>query len=361
MDRTNWGSEYPHNQPVPQNDEERQSFAEAPATDADLDPDYPFEEPEAAPELRQQRSESLYSRSTPFWDRVEDHTQNDGGYPKDPKYWCHAEEMRESLTPGEEFVQKIRNGMYHIASPLGRRIICIMLLVLLGGLVANSLFGTVRVIRVQGNSRFSDAQVIAYSGLEIGMSNLGIDAEKVIERIGREQHYLRCTLVDVAYDTVTIHVRERVPVCCMIQNGQMIVMDDRGWVLEVYDQLSAPVDGLIRVTGLEVTERHEGMVVTLRQPAKLTVYTQILIELRAMEELGDIVELDMTNMDSITMKTTDGLTVLLGNESRVHEKLRAYQVLRRKLINNGYYNSAREGTIIVSSPEKPTYRPPNVQ
>ena len=32
--------------------------------------DYPFEEPEMAPELRSQRSDNLYSRSEPFWERI---------------------------------------------------------------------------------------------------------------------------------------------------------------------------------------------------------------------------------------------------------------------------------------------------
>lgn len=354
MDTTRWDQGYPES-PV----SGQEYPPETPETDMPEDPESPFEEPEMAPELRQQRSESLYSRSTPFWDRVVELPAEGEAYPLDPEYWNHPEEIRDGVIMRVEALRPMQKLQRFLTSRAAMYLAAALVLLTVMAFLAHSVFATVRSISVEGNVRFTDEQVIACSGLTVGMSTFDIDAEAVIERIGREERYLRCTLVDVSYDKVTIHVRERVPVCCVVQNGQLIVLDDRGWVLEIHDDLSTPTNGLISVSGLEITERHEGQVIGLRVPSRLTVYTQILIELRAMGGLELITELDLTTMDSITMKTEEGLTVLLGSESSVHEKLRAMLVVRENLLQNGYYGKASGGTIIVSDPGSPAYRPPD--
>ena len=201
--------------------------------------------------------------------------------------------------------------------------------------------------------------MIALSGLKLGMHSFSIDEETVMERIGRER-YLRCTLVDVSADTVTLHVRERVPVATIVQNGRRIILDERGWVLEISDDMHTIPEGLVNVLGLDVQHCSIGQGVTLRVPDRLQTYMQILVELRALGGLELIVELDMTTMDSITLKTEDDMTVLLGNEQGIHEKIRAFLVVRENLILNGFYGKGREGTIVVSDPTSPAYTPPGV-
>ena len=356
MDSTRWGGgQSGPTPPVPHN------TADMPVTppmpDAvPHDPDNPFEEPENAPELRQQRSESLYTRSAPFWERVVETPPEDGEYPQDAGYWTHKEEMGEERYMRVEDPKPLEMVRRHLTSRTAIWLYLCVVLVLLGYLGFRSVFGTIRTIHVVGNTSFTAEQVIGLSGLEVGMSTFDIDEDVIMARISRER-YLRCTLVDVSLDKVTLHVRERVPCCTIVQNGRRVTLDDRGWVLELADMAQEPAPGLIRVTGLDVHHCSLGQQLTLRMSGKLTAYTQILVELRALGGLGLVTELDMTSMDSITLKTADGLTVLLGNETQIHQKIRALLVVRENLMMNDFYGQGGGGTIVVVDPGSPTYRP----
>ncbi len=328
--------------------------------DGGFDPEYPFEEPEQAPELRSQRSDNLYSRSEPFWERVIELPAEGEEYPRDPNYWNHPEEL------ADDRILQVESGLLRdkVKGLLGSRVLWIFVAVLatlvLTWMLIHNAFMQVRSIEVVGNTTVSDERVIEMSQLQLGMSTFSIDDEKVIQRIEREG-FLRCTLVDVSFDKVVIHVRERAPVSSIVHNGQLVTLDDRGWVLEVSNDLNQSTQGLITVHGLDVRRCSLGQAVTLYTPRRLTVYTQILIELRAMKGLDMIVELDMTSMDSITMKTSDGFTIQLGNETRIHEKLRAMMIVHEVVLEKGYYGSQIGGTIVVSDPTSPTYLPIKAQ
>lgn len=354
MDTTRWNDAFQtgEQQILPETDPSEQSSVEGEG----YDPEYPFEEPEQAPELRSQRSENLYSRSEPFWERVIELPGEGEEYPRDPNYWNHPEEL------ADDRILQVESGRLRdrVKGVLGSRALWIFVAVLavlvLTWTVIHNSFMQVKSIMVVGNTTVSAEEVIALSQLKLGMSTFSIDDELVIQRIEREG-FLRCTLVDVSFDKVVIHVRERVPVASIQHNGQLVTLDDRGWVLSVSNNLSSVQEGLIAVTGLDVRRCSTGQAVTLYTPSRLTVYTQILIELKAMKGLDMIVELDMTSMDSITMKTNDGFTVQLGSESRIHEKLRAMMIVREVVLEKGYYGEQVGGTIVVSDPTSPTYRP----
>lgn len=332
---------------------------EMPAEDRP-DPDYPFEEPEQAPELRSQRSENLYSRSEPFWERVVELPKEGEEYPRDIGYWDHPEEISEDLILHVDS-GRLQDKVKHL---LGARATWIALGVLAVAaallFLLYSAFMTVKSIAVVGNTSVPAEEIIALSQLEIGMNAMAIDDEKVIERIERNR-YLRCTLVDVAMDKVTLHVRERVPVASIVQNGRLITLDDRGWVLEITDDLAVTTDGLITVYGLDVHHCALGQAVTLRVPSKLTVCTQLLVELKALGGLDMIVELDMTSVDSISMKTGDGFTIQMGSSSRIHEKVRAMMIVHEVVLEKGYYGDQVGGTIVVTDPTSPTYMKPDGQ
>lgn len=356
MDTTRWGGGQSGPTPPVPRDMADMPVA-PPMPDAALqDPDNPFEEPENAPELRQQRSDSLYTRSAPFWERVVEPIPEDGEYPLDAGYWQHKEEMGEERYMRVEDLRPLEKVRRYLTSRTALWFYLCMVVVLVGFLAFRSVFGTIRTINVVGNTNFTTEQVIALSGLEVGMSTFDIEEDVVMARISRER-YLRCTLVDVALDMVTLHVRERVPCCTLVQNGRRIILDDRGWVLEVIGDVDSPTPGLIQINGLDVHHCSLGQAVTLRIPGKLTAYTQILIELRALGGLGLIAELDMTAMDSITLKTTDGLTVSLGDDTQIHQKIRAMLVVRENLLMNDFYGQGGGGTIVVVDPGSPAYRP----
>lgn len=360
MDRTDWNGpqnsgQYPPAEGVYYPD--AQYIEEVPASEVDmLNDDYPFEEPEQAPELRHERSDSLYSRSEPFWNRVVELPRDGEEYPRDPNYWNHPEELSDErmlYVDSDHLSDKLRKFLGAKALWITLGVIAVIVAV---GMLLGNAFLQVKHIEVVGNVNVPAEEIIAASQLELGMSTLRIDRSEVAQRISRRPDMV-CTLVDVSFDKVTLHVHELEPVTYLIHNGMTATLDNRGRVLELSREILSGSDRLIRVSMSNVSRCNKGQNLTLTS-GNLSVYTQILVELKAMNRLSLIGELDMTRMDSITMMTRDGILIRMGNQEDIHQKLRAativYDVVKARYSQGG----VEGGTIIVVDPVNPSYKPP---
>lgn len=314
--------------------------------------DSPFEEPEQAPELRENRSENLYSRDEPFWDRVVDIPENGADIKLDENYWNHPDVLdtdRMLKVDGATGLQKLRR---FLGSGTVKKVVGIVAIVVAVAAVLYSTLFQVRSISVVGNVNVSAEEIIRLSGLKIGQSSMTIDDEKIMRKV-EGNRYLRCTLVDVQWDSVIIHVKERTPAVYIMHNGMVIVLDNRGYVLEESLNAQADSEALIQVIGLDVRRCALGQQISLNSTSQMETYTQILVELKAMKGLSLLRELDMSSMDSIYLGTRDGFYVRLGSEESIHEKLRAFMITRERVAEMGYSG----GTIDVTDPGRPTYSP----
>lgn len=350
-----------------------------PLDETDYNAQSPFDEPEDAPELRDSRSDHLYSRSEPFWNSVTNRQQAvHRTYKRDSNYWTHQETMMDDQYLGEapeeekkpRWMKQLREKL-HLTNPrrenaeptrleqylgahAGLKLAAIVITLLVVGYLVFSATCEIRVIRVVGNSKVDAQTIIDLSGLKPGMTTISMDLEKIAERVEKNR-YLQCTLVDVNMDEVTIHVHERTPMVYLDHNGIVLVMDIQGYVLEESRSRDVAYPGLIHATGMNLRRSLLGQQVVTVDPLQLSVYSVILLELKAMQVLPMIKELDMSNMDSIYLKTHSGFDVRLGDYSLLHEKLRAMTVVHERIPQlDPLYT---EGTIDVSHPEAPTYDP----
>ena len=312
----------------------------------------PFEEPEQAPELREKRSENLYSRDEPFWERVVDAPDASGDFRRDVNYWNHPDVMdtdRLLHVDNDTALQKV--GKF-LGSDAVKKVLGIVAVIVL---VAIALFGTVfrvHAIHVSGNTTVTDEAIIRLSGLKVGQSSMTIDDEEVMRKI-ESNRYLRCTLVDVQWNAVTLHVKERVPAVYINHNGMIVTLDNRGFVLEESLASETGYESLVKVSGMNVRRCALGQQIALQSASQLEAYTQILVELKAMKGIDLLRELDMSSMDSIYLTTRDEFFVRLGSEDDLHAKLRAFLITREKVLQMGY----AKGTIDVTDPGRPTYLP----
>ena len=324
----------------------------APVGSGSYQPESPFEEPDQAPELRANRSENLYTRDEPFWNRVVDAPQSGREAPRDPNYWNHPDVMdtdRLLHVDSDTRMQKVRK---FLGAGTTKKFLLIAAVVVAVAVILYSALFQVRTITVLGNSTITAEEVIRLSGLKIGQSSMTIDDEAVMRKV-EGNRYLRCTLVDVQWDSVIIHVRERVPAAWINHNGMVVLLDNRGFVLEESLTDYTGDAGLVKVVGLDVRRCALGQTISLETSTQLETYTQILVELKAMKGLDLLSELDMSSMDSIYLATRDGFYVRLGSEDSIHEKLRAFMITREEVIGMGYST----GTIDVTDPGRPTYSP----
>ena len=309
----------------------------------------PFEDTGYAPELRAERSENLYRKEDQFWQRMPDPQTARYGRPKEEHYFDHPQTFRP--TRGEK-PPKARAG--------GRTAVWIGGIALVLVVVAIVLYSTVPLVKniqVEGNSAISDEEIIAMSGLSVGMNRFRVQEEAVMERIERNR-YLVCELVHQPdLWTVVIRVKERKPVAAIAYNGLQLHADHRGIVLEEYLDSGQRPAGLVLVKGMDIRRSDLGRTLTLNQTSQLYVYNEIFVELDIMNALDWMVELDMSDMDSIFLTTSDGYTIRLGDSTDIHSKLRAMILTIEYLRGNGH----GEGTVAVSAPVYPSYIPDDSQ
>ena len=314
-------------------------------------PESPFEEPEQAPELRQARSENLYSRDEPFWNRVVE--QQTGRQPvRDANYWNHPDVMDSDTLLHVDSDTKLQKVKKFLGSGATKKFLLIVAIVTAVGAILYSALFQVRRIVVLGNTTIPGQDIVRLSGLKIGQNSLTIDDENVMRRI-ESNRYLRCTLVDVQWNAVTLHVKERVPAVYINHNGMIVTLDNRGFVLEESLASETGYESLVKVSGMNVRRCALGQQIALQSANQLEAYTQILVELKAMKGIDLLRELDMSSMDSIYLTTRDDFFVRLGSEDDLHAKLRAFLITREKVLQMGY----AKGTIDVTDPGRPTYLP----
>lgn len=322
-----------------------------------------------APELRAARSRNLYRRDLEFWQqmtpppqpRMPDFWETVHGRPRDEHYDHHPQRFRK--TRSHEPPRRHAQGYGQTAVRAGRAgshplrwLMCIVLVLAIAGVFAWRELMYVEQITVEGNQRISAGEIIELSGLKIGMNRLAVKEDEVTRRI-EQNRYLICELVHLAdWHTVHIRVSERYAVAAVEHSGMVAYTDLHGMVLEKYPINQADYSHLVRVNGMLVNYCETGMNISLRNSRQLSVYNDIMLELRTLGVLPWIRELNLNSMDSIYLVTRDDYTIHLGTSQQLHEKLRAMILVVERLRLLG----SETGTVDVTSPVNPSYIPDSV-
>ena len=314
----------------------------------------PFEEPESAPELLQERSSSVSNRTGTFWQ-----TQEQTGY----QY--NTGELKKANTP--------RRTSQQVREPRERRVslrtLAIVFVVLLGAFLA-VYFGVFRIreIRVVGNTSVSASDIIRFSGIRRGDSILRLSEDETERRLyaaaisaanetGNYNYYkLQFRYLEKEMPgTVTIAVREREACCFVTWCGIMYVMDKSGMVLyETEDPAMRDGVLLVEVKGLDIRSgAHLGQSVVLSSATQELIFRDLFMEMKVLGCTELIREADLSNPSSILLTTRDNFTVSMGSSESIHAKLRSMLLVREELLKMGKSG----GAISVVNPETPNYSP----
>ena len=182
----------------------------------------------------------------------------------------------------------------------------------------------VRGLLIVGNRNISKEDIIALSGVQEGDNLLSIsDAELkknlernwYIEYIGHEFDYR---------GTLTLHVNERMGMGVVNVFGLYYVVDASGMVLEcagsVYpDTVAGPkLTGLVWEDNSRVTV---GNKLPVRDSGQLEAVQRVLKALDSTNMLGRASNLDVKNLDNIKILTTDGASIVVGDDQNLETKL----------------------------------------
>ena len=302
--------------------------------------DYPFDEPETAPELEAERSEELKNRSGEFW---QSHTN---GYQFGGK---KEGEKAEQPAPKAKKEKKEKSSRRKWTALLGTAGV----LALLVGVLYFGVF-TVRTIRIVGNSAIPEAEIIRLSEIRVGMPILGLDSGKVERAIQRNANLKFRYMEKELPGTVILRVQEREACCWMTYNGILYTMDKSRTVLFETEQLEAVPAKLVRVDGLNIRSGTVvGQTLALESADQQETFSNLFLEMKVLGCTELIAEADLSNLSSLLLTTRDGFTVSMGSRDNIHAKLRSMLLTREEILRRGYQG----GIINVTLPETPIFSP----
>ena len=295
----------------------------------------PFEEPDSAPDLKNDRSENVNGRQGDFWN----------GQPQGYGYAAPGTGDRTERKPrSEKSVRAVRRAV----------LISLITILLVTGLVLRFAVFSVASIEVVGNGQIPEAEIIRLSGVRLGDFILTLD-EKEVERKITSDYRLQFRYLEREFPRkVILSIREREACCYLTYCGITYVMDKNRMVLAEDESPQQDHSDLVAVKGLDVRSgTRVGQTLTLGNETQQEIFRELFLEMKVQGVTDQILEADLSNTESILLATRDGYTVSLGNHENLHAKIRSMMLVRESLRNM----EQTGGAISVINPETPIYTP----
>lgn len=241
--------------------------------------------------------------------------------------------------------------------PKGRglwAVLCILAALLgVGAILYSTLFRLkYEHVQVVGIVNRAPREVITLAGLAEGDNILLLDKEKIRDGINRDRYLIFQDMQRDYPDGLILKVYERIPRVNMQFMGVQYTLDGEGMVLE-QTQTLLPEEGLLAVTGMEITKSVLGRLIACRQEAQLAAYQQVVGELVLQGAASQISELNLADMDNLYLISVDGYSIRLGDAVDMRAKIGAMRAVIAYLHETG----RMRGSIDVSTPVNPTYIP----
>lgn len=227
----------------------------------------------------------------------------------------------------------------------------LLAVVLLCALLMRFVF-VVRSVDVQGNtSSLSRESVVRRARVGFGTSIFRVDKQDIEYRIN-STGLLIARDVRIKYpNTVSIVVEPRVRAAMTLHLGQMRILDADGYVVE--SLLEVPDMDLIYVSGMKIQNASAGE--PLRTDAgQLEAYCAAVQAIRSQGAGAYVSELVLGDPDNIRIITRTGITVELGDASRMSDKIAWMKSAVADLESRG----TKGGTLDVRGANKADYRLP---
>lgn len=209
----------------------------------------------------------------------------------------------------------------------------------------------VQRIEVEGNSYYSDEEILAASGLEIGQEILAIDINEVNNGIW-ELSYVESTEIVRTLSSVRIIVTERKNVMYTEFNGKYFSLDRDLRVIEEAEKEIA-FEGFLKVRLPEIASLRIGGMITFENADVDRAYiTDLLDALQENDILTSVSYLDFSKKYNVSYVLLDSCRVELGKVSQMDTKL---AVVEQILEQKGGAQAA-VSVVDVSNLQKPTYR-----
>ncbi len=230
--------------------------------------------------------------------------------------------------------------------------LCVAAVVALAALLLTWFVLIVDEIEVAGNERLSAEEIIAASGLKTGRHTWLSNLAQARARIEEDPYIETAEIVRAYPDKLVVSVKERTEAAVIVGLNAQAVIDPKGYVLSIGAR--ADYTGLIRVSGMGFGGYHIGQRLGEESDFNSRTLVEILAALYGAGIEADIDLVDMSNPLSVSMTTTLGLTLHIGQPDGLEQKLADYLAVLPELQKLGLANS---GALDLGAMGDPVYSP----
>ncbi len=239
--------------------------------------------------------------------------------------------------------------------PKGRglwAVLCLLFVLVGVGVILHSTLFRLKHVQVVGSSYRTPQEVVTLAGVAEGDNILLLDEEKIRGNINKDRYLIFQDMQRDYPDGLIIQVYERIPRANMQAMGEQYTLDGEGMVLEKTQTLLL-TEGLVAVTGLQITSSVLGRYIVCQREEQVVAYRRVMAELALQEIISQISELNLADMDNLYLVSVDGFTIRLGDDGDMQAKIGAMRAVLDYLRQTGRVR----GSIDVSAPVNPTYIP----
>lgn len=229
----------------------------------------------------------------------------------------------------------------------------VLVLLLVGALVVMKIVGTqqskrgettaflaVDAIVVEGDTRYSEEQIIETSGLYVGQSLLGVNKVKAHDTLLEELPYLNTVEIsNTKFNVIRIRVTEtEVMAAVKLEKKDWLIVGVNNHALEQVKENKLP-DGVLRVVGATLENEQVGATLMDERSLRITRTLTAAADLYGLEGMTTV---NMTKKTNVYILINERLKVRLGNDTNLAAQVEMLEATLPTLYQNNGVNAAGE-------------------
>ncbi len=218
-----------------------------------------------------------------------------------------------------------------------------------------SLLG-VRSITVEGNTQYDNNAIIAISEIRVGQSVFSINEGQAVKKIKKTFSYVEDVSIDVGVSrNVVIRITEAEEMGAVYAGGNWIVVDSDGvGLLRLPIESERPLRRLYLKGAQTVSDELGKQVLSDRSLAIISEIFQAF----ELYELGNVNEIDMTNLSDIRVNWKNQIVIALGNDSNLTYEIAVAAATIPKVLDR--HGASASGVLNISQYSDKTIETPAI-
>lgn len=178
-------------------------------------------------------------------------------------------------------------------------------------------FFHVDLIKIEGNKRLEQEEVIRNSGVVIGDNLLKLRKNAIIKNLLELSYIENVEVIKKYPKSIVFKINERVPVIQLNLDDKFQIIDVNGYVLENTDGRIPELPEILNLFKKQV-EINESIYNTINQPE----FNQLFITLDELNLLSKMYTIDFENNKNIVLCTKEGIIIDFGPLDSVEYKVK---------------------------------------